>query len=245
MKAKNKDNILVDMYGLNLTENPEQDRDIISEFLRKYAPAVARYLLDSDISGITPSYKGLDVRKYRILHPDGTEYKTFDEIRGESWFKSDVKDFYDLVTFTRKIIDLYFQNSILDIQDLQDIEKLLEDTESIRVLTDKNGVDVKIAQCGDKIDMSQFTFRQKLNPIFARYGGKGIHLTLAELKFNLYNAIMQFVHGEVIIRKCHADCKNIYIPTPRGRNQEFCSDRCYKRTYTRARRKKIKESVFV
>lgn len=39
-----------------------------------------------------------------------------------------------------------------------------------------------------------------------------------------------------IIKVCAAvDCENFFVPTPRGRNQEYCSRQCYERIYSRRR----------
>ncbi len=41
------------------------------------------------------------------------------------------------------------------------------------------------------------------------------------------------------IQKCAAeDCERYFIPTPRGRNQEYCSRQCYERIRSRKRRAK-------
>ena len=43
------------------------------------------------------------------------------------------------------------------------------------------------------------------------------------------------------IRQCAAeDCQKYFLPTPRGRNQEYCSKQCYERIRSRKRRAKKK-----
>lgn len=48
--------------------------------------------------------------------------------------------------------------------------------------------------------------------------------------------ILAMLQGKEI-RKCAAeDCQKYFIPTPRGRNQKYCSRQCYERIYSRKRR---------
>lgn len=63
--------------------------------------------------------------------------------------------------------------------------------------------------------------------------------------FFLYTALYDFlIRDRKKLGVCAAsDCQKLYIPTPRGRNQQYCSDKCYKRIYTRNRRRLKKESV--
>ena len=56
----------------------------------------------------------------------------------------------------------------------------------------------------------------------------------------VYGVMVGISQRIVYLKHCKAsDCSKIFIPEPRGREQLFCSDRCFKRTYTRERRKKI------
>ena len=59
-----------------------------------------------------------------------------------------------------------------------------------------------------------------------------------------YRFVYRLWNSEVKAQICAAaDCGKLFIPTPRGRDQLYCSDRCYKRTYMRKRRRRLKEKV--
>lgn len=58
-----------------------------------------------------------------------------------------------------------------------------------------------------------------------------------------YEWVYRVSNRSVEVGRCAAeDCHNIFVPYKSGREQQFCSDRCYKRTYMRKRRRRGKES---
>lgn len=63
--------------------------------------------------------------------------------------------------------------------------------------------------------------------------------------FGIIRALYEFVYDiscqRVEIQRCAAeDCNNIFVPYKPGKEQQFCSERCYKRVYMRDRRRKDK-----
>ena len=52
--------------------------------------------------------------------------------------------------------------------------------------------------------------------------------------------------GDIEVDRCAAeDCNNIFIPYKPGKEQHFCSHRCYQRIYTRKRRRQEKQQVLI
>jgi len=59
-----------------------------------------------------------------------------------------------------------------------------------------------------------------------------------------YRFLCRLWNGKVQMGRCAAeDCDNIFVPYRPGKKQRFCSDRCYKRTYMRERRRQNAEDV--
>jgi hypothetical protein len=61
-----------------------------------------------------------------------------------------------------------------------------------------------------------------------------------EFPVMLYNWLAHdIIEGKNTILICEADdCGNFFVPTPRGRNQRFCSRQCFERIRSRKRRAK-------
>lgn len=67
-------------------------------------------------------------------------------------------------------------------------------------------------------------------------------IILGNVEYNLFQEILSLWNGKIEIRKCSAlDCENIYIPSHRGREQEFCSNRCLKRIRKREKKNNLKK----
>ena len=132
-------------------------------------------------------------------------------------FDRDVKD--TLTLYDDLIAELPIFQAILD-----------------KVLIGEKLSDAEIAKVMESTGYSSFTQQ----PI----GERWMLMLLDDRKSAFLKAVYGVMVGIsqriVYLKHCKAsDCSKIFIPEPRGREQLFCSDRCFKRTYTRERRKKI------
>lgn len=211
-KARNKDNILVDMYNLNLTGNPDLDKDKFIDFLNKYAPQATRYLNAKEIKNGPVDFGGT--------------LGWFEHIQKESWFKCGYRLYYDWIYrgIVLPVVNTYLSN--------QEPDEILKDMVGSLINNIRSRLDY---------DTKNHLFREKKTYTFDIAKGE---LALAGVEYGLFQEIISLWNRKIEIRKCSAsDCENIYIPSHRGRTQEFCSNRCLKRTRMREIRKKQKKVV--
>jgi hypothetical protein len=232
-KAKDKDNILTDLYNLKLTENPEQDKAMIIEFFKKYDPNLTKYLTAKDTEGITD-----------FLEMSGS-LGVFEKIIGKSWFETeDTKDFYDLWKFAKEIIDTYLNDKPITQWQLILVEMLLKDVKPSFLIGNKETrVVTNVGWIPKEIDPKKYKFMQgtnfnlsKLSANQETQSGEFI-LSLSMLKYDLFKAILPFLNGEIVIRKCLAeDCQRAFIPTTL--KQVYHSNICRARIGKRRERSK-------
>lgn len=230
-KAKDKNNILTDLYNLKLSENQEQDKPMIIEFFKKYDPNFTKYLTKSDVEGKTDA---LDM---------AGSLGWFELIAGKSWFETEqVKNFYSLWHLVKEIIDGKINNEITQFQIFQ-IESLTKDTTPSLLMGNKETRQLTgPGWIPEKIDPRKYEFIQgvhlPLDTISSDQNSTKIVLKLSVLKYQLWKAFLQFLNGETVIRKCLAsDCQRAFIPITL--KQVYHSDTCRARVGKRRERNKI------
>jgi len=232
-----KDSILVDLYNLELKEIPDsingidpdsQDRDLILAFLGEYAPTVARYITDA-------------VFDYTNPYMDGSEKRTFEQIKGKSYFQSDeVINFYNFYNLARNLVETNISHTETPTREPEQAVGLLSDIKHTLLLTNSEGERLiirdynRVGSIPEKIDLSQYSIQYKLDDSGEYlFGGTRIYLTLAGLKYRLFNAIIEMWNGKIVIKKCVADgCNKLFIAYKSGRlEQIYCSKTCKMREY--------------
>lgn len=243
--SKDRDNILVDMYNLALTENPDKinginpdskDEVMILDFFKKYDPKVANYVTDFVFNYTNP----------RI---DGYEKRTFKQIKGKPYFQSDqIIYFYELWNLVRKLIDSHRQHTKSPTRELERVIGLLEDIKHSLLLTDRDGHKIIVREnyayntnIPNEIDLSQYSVQHYLDD-FGEYifGGTEIYLTLGKLKYRFYNAILEMWNNETNFGECQLEgCTNIFIIKRGGHTQKYCSDAHKAKGYRQRKNKLI------
>jgi len=205
-KAKDKDNILVDLYNLKLTEDSEIDRGAIIEFFKKYDPNLTKYLTAKDAEGITD-----------FLEMSGS-LGVFEKIIGKSWFETDdTKDFYDLWYLAKEIIDGKINHELTQWQLIR-VGMLLTNVKPSFIMGNKETRQlISTGWIPEKIDPNKYKFMQGVNFSLSKLSGNQesseFILHLSELKYKLFKAILPFLNEEIVIRKCLAeDCQRAFIP---------------------------------
>ena len=228
--SKDKDNILVDLYNLQLTENPEQDRDMIIEFFKRADPNLTKYLTAKATEGITDS---------SITGSLGW----FEKIFGMSWFETeDTKDFYDLWKFAKEIIDTYLNDKPITQWQYDQVENLLEYAKPKLRLKDK-ATGKFLESIPESFELGKYEFDQGLSVTLGKIAiDQGIQdtiLTLGLLKYRFFVAIQQLMNGKVKIKKCgFGECDRVFIAYTSGHEQIYCQNNHRQKAFT-AKKKTI------
>jgi len=223
--------VLVDFYNLWLNldavkefevkrgeiqnwHTPEADRKKMLELFERHAPEI----LDSaEIIG-TLGY--------------------FEHRTKQSWFDFNI-DFYHDYEWVHRIIDSHLEEKTHD-GTLAFLNFLLRDVRMFTQITSKkDGRKYGGANAPKQIDRKDYVWGDRIGTIrtTSRDPSK-VRLNLGGLRFKLRNEFLALLNDEIEVRKCDAeDCENIFIPTPRGKEQRYCSMRCRKRSYMREYRK--------
>lgn len=227
-KAKSTDNILVDMYDLKLSENPEIDKPIIIEFFNKYSPTTTQYLTAKDTEGV------------KDMNEFSGSLGGFEKISGKKWFQTDqVKVFYDLWHLVKEIIDGVIKRKLTRWQLIR-VKMLLDNVKPSLVIGNKDTrILMSIGWIPQEIDPNEYEFFQSvsfdLNTISGNQGSITNVLYISELKYDIFKAFLQLLHGEVVIRKCLAeDCQRAFIP--KRQKQLFHGETCRSRIAKRRER---------
>ena len=232
-KAKNKDNILTDLYNLKLSENPEQDKPMIIEFFKKYDPNLTKYLTAKDTEGV------------KDMNELSGSLGVFEKIIKKSWFQTeDIKDFYKLWHLVKELIDAYVNDKPITQGQVIQIKMLVENAKPSLMIGDKETRTLMtVGWIPKEIDPKKYKFMQSISFDLSKLSvnnesGEGVFiLHLSELKYNLFKAILPFLNGETIIRKCRADdCQKAFIPITL--KQVYHSDICRARIGKRRERNK-------
>lgn len=221
------------MYNLNLTENPEQDKAMIIEFFKKYDPETTKYLTAKDTEGITDALEMMGSLGF------------FEKIIGKSWFQTDdVKEFYRLWHLVKELIDVYINDKPITQWQVIQIKMLLDHVKPSLMIGNKDTrILTSVGWIPQEIDPKKYKFMQGMSFDLSNLSGnnesgKGefiIHIS--GLKYNLFKAILQFLNGETVIRKCLAeDCQRAFIPTTL--KQVYHSNICRARIGKRRERSK-------
>lgn len=212
VKAKNKDNILVDLYNTKLTENPETDKDTILEFFHKADSHIAK-----DVLG------------------------RFQWLVGSSWFETeDVKDFYNLWKLVKELVESHVNKQPITLSQYEDVKSLLENTKPTLMIKDK-ATGKYLENLPDNFEPGKYEFVQGTTFEQAKTTVNQEHLetiiTFGRLKYKIFVAIQQLLNGEIVIRKCLAeDCQRAFIP--HTLKQVFHSNICRARIAKRRERNK-------
>lgn len=154
----------------------------------------------------------------------------------------DSKDTNILKAFALKTDDVaYFMNG--DIEKLRELQREFKDDVLNIILIKPQYKDTKPL---DKIaqTLTAYTKDRYFEWEFDLEGEGAPYLFLMEklpiekkFPIRLYKWIAHAIIEERrTIKFCAAeDCQNLFIPTPRGREQEYCSRQCYERIYSRRR----------
>jgi len=209
-KAKSKDNILFDLYSMQLTENPEQDKGAILEFFHKADSHIAKDLLGR-----------------------------FEWLIGSSWFETeDVKDFYNLWKLVKELVESHINKQPITLLQYECVKSLLENTKLTLMVKDK-ATGKFLENLPDNFEPGKYEFVQGTTFEQAKTTVNQEHsemiITFGRLKYKIYVAIQQLFNGETIIRKCLAeDCQKVFIPI--RQKQLFHSETCRSRIAKRRER---------
>jgi hypothetical protein len=230
--------VLTDFYNLDLdladiTEpnwrTPEADRYKIVEFFGKHAPEVVKYRTAAEIEA--------------AKKPLGTEIigtlGYFEHRTKQSWFDFNI-DFYSDYQWVHRIIDSYLEGKTHD-GTLAFLNFLLEDVKQFTTITSKKDKrEYGSANAPKPINYKDYYWGNRIGTIKTTSSNPSkVRVNLGGLRFKLRNELLALLNGKIEVRKCEAeDCKNIFIPTPRGKEQRYCRMRCRKRSYGREYRKK-------
>jgi hypothetical protein len=239
--------ILVDFYNLKLDTSkwkkeveamdnwvtPSEDRLKIREFFQKYAPKILTFETATDIEAKKESLS--DLAEYELVGSLGG----YELRKKKSWFESDDSFvFYGEFLRLRETVDSYLQKQTITKNLLEWVGSLGEKAMISQLLKDKEGERSFFISEHPKeeIDLKKYMYLENWEPIICRWS-----LLTSELIADLHNELVKFLNGEIEMRKCEADdCGKIFVPTPRGRNQRFCSRQCFERIRSRKRRAKKK-----
>lgn len=242
-----KDNILVDIYNLELTENSEQDKDKIIAFFRKYDPYLTKYLTAQDIENISQHTTMIGSDKEAIKVSTNAEVagslEWFEHYEGKSWFQTDETwYFYELWRLAKDIIKAYINNKPITQWELMRTKKLLDGIiPDLNLENKETGVRTGIYSVPEEIEIKKYKFMQgiayKLSESKLVDGKSKSVLNLGIIKYKLFNEIISLLNGEIEIRKCAAeDCKKIFIP--KILKQLYHSETCRARIAKRRERNK-------
>jgi hypothetical protein len=226
--------ILTDFYNLDLdladiTEpnwrTPEADRYKIVEFFGKHAPEVLRYQTAGEIEA---PQKPLGAEIIGTLG-------YFEYRRKQSWFEKDAFNFYVDYKRLRELVGFYFEAKLRGTKP-NEIPNHIDAW--IRSLPD----DVRIRAHRMEGKDGKVSYAEHLVAITSTSSDPlKVQVALGKMRYQLCREIISLVNGETEIRKCEAyDCEKIFIPTLRGKEQLFCSERCRNRIAQKRLREKRK-----
>jgi hypothetical protein len=227
--SQKKSMVLVDFYNLELNlskisepnwRTPEADRPKIMSFFAKHAPEVLKFRTEAEIEVIPkPADAGLGTLGY------------FEFRRKQSWFDSDGFNFYADYKRIHELIDLYLEGKEIP----ENLDAWIRSLPS-DVRIGAHRVDGK----GGKV------YAEHLVAIISTSSDPlKVQVALGKMRYQLWRDILSWLNGETEIRKCSAkDCEKIFIPTLRGKEQLFCSERCRNRIAQKRFREKRKITVF-
>jgi hypothetical protein len=234
--------------------------DIVDDFRKAKRPAhMPREMWDKMMEEIEHPKQHLGIRKE-------AEVNGIPKIIWESWEYADANDRdlwefcdnyeagkeygdgrKDAIEWTRKQLKKFkgilerFANNTARASDLKEIVNKFDI--KMEVQTARVDGEVKFIELR--------SYKQAVDPELERFAAKHdpplktMDTRYSPFLFFLYTALYDFLirDGKKLGVCSASDCRKLYIPTPRGRNQQYCSDRCYKRIYTRKRRRRLKEEA--
>jgi hypothetical protein len=238
-------NIIIDFHNLNLNtsqlnhikdwKTPEEDRPKILEFFEKHAPEVLKYQTAEEIENVLKEKTITD--GLEILGTLGMYERQWKA----SWFETPNSYlFYGDYKLIRKVIDDYLSERklskgawarIIALGKAINPSLLIGNIETKEVFSFENFP-------FDEIDLNQYT------PLKARSVSGKWDLVVGQLIGSLYNELFELLIGKLKLNRCAADdCEKIFSPTPRGKEQLFCSERCRNRIAQKRLREKRRITV--
>jgi hypothetical protein len=220
--------ILVDLYNLKLTGNPESDKDKVINFLSKYAPQVTRYLTASEIE--------LKLKEGAVDAGEiGGTLGYYEKINGRSWFQSWFIEqtkiesryynsfylpLYELTT--APVVDNYLEGRDTTNKIIIMVGSLLDNIRISQYCQNEQGQEFSDTWVPESIDPSKYTFHE--HKVFTTELTKG-EPALGGMKYHLFQEIHSLWNREIEIGHCQLEgCKNIFIIRPSGKTQKYCSN---------------------
>jgi hypothetical protein len=209
--------ILVDLYNLKLTGNPESDKDKVINFLSKYAPQVTRYLTASEIE--------LKLKEGAVNAGEtGGTLGMYERVMKESWWSRGYGYYYQRIykAIVFPVVDANLQNKEISKSTFVMVDSLTRNIRISSYCQNEQGQMFSATWAPDTIDTSKYTFGE--NKSFTIELTRG-ELALGGMEYDLFQEIHSLWNREIEIGNCQLEgCTNIFIIRPSGKTQKYCSN---------------------
>lgn len=232
--------IIVDLYNLHLKENPKEDKQKISNFLKTYAPEIFKYETAEDFS---PRLKR-DEKTGSYIPDNNQEF--FETLGGyellsykRSWLDTRLDDFYAIYNPTRRIADKFLNSKQgISKEDALWVNDLLEYTRLTLAITEDKKEIITFNRFPESIEPKKYNF--EMIPIFRssvinnnmnKPLWERLEWIFPKIKYQLFWEFISLWNNNLNLKRCafpgskkKTICNNIFIQA--AERHRFCSEEC-------------------
>jgi len=227
-----KNSILVDFYNLELSELPGlegrsapiEDRARIIEFFEQHAPRVVRYRTADELKRHIETHFGsvIDISRADFVGSLGH----YEWRRKESWFDSNVQNFYSWHKLVHEILDAHLEGEAVSKRHLALVSGFADDVRVTLFGKDRNGNYFGSANAPQVMDQEKYSFGETKIPIASDHSDVSkVKLGLGGMKYNFFREILDLWNGNISVGKCAlSGCGRVFLLGSGRYRKKYCID---------------------